>query len=249
MKKIYIYIAIFIIALIAIAGFFVVLENKKATIIKEVPKSEETITKCYLYSKENQNGFTDKAWLKINTLNEKVTGEYQNLPAESDSKVGKFSGNIEEKDLNKNTQIINVWWNSLAEGMNVTEELRVSFKEDKAMALFGEMVDRGDGVYLYKNKERLSPSFEMSEVDCEALDDEIIVTKYIRENIQTILPTEPVLGGSWYVTSVKMNPSERTGTIIYEDGHIQGEVYFVYTRNGTDVEIALINALPSAESK
>ena len=59
-------------------------------------------------------------------------------------------------------------WNSSAEGMNVTEELNIEFGEGSAVALFGEMIDRGDGVYVYKDKKKLSPGVQLSQFDCGA---------------------------------------------------------------------------------
>jgi hypothetical protein len=63
-----------------------------------------------------------------------------------------------------------VWWNSLAEGMQVTEQLRIQFGEGSAVALFGIMKDRGDGNYVYEDTTKLTPGFQMEQVDCAALE-------------------------------------------------------------------------------
>jgi hypothetical protein len=175
-------------------------------------------------------------------LGDKVTGEYQNLPAEKDSKVGIFTGTVGKMDPEIGGRIADVWGDSFAEGMRVTEQLNIEFGEGSAVALFGEMVDRGDGVYLYKDATKLTPGFQMSQTDCEALDDKITVEKYIRDNIKVIAPKKSVLGGSWYITSVSINPSAKTGTMTYEDGHIQGKASFNYIRNKEEV---LINSVQS----
>ncbi len=47
-----------------------------------------------------------------------------------------------------------------------------------------------------------------------------IVENYIRENIGTISPAEPVLGGTWYVVSIDFS-NENHVSVTYEDGHIQ----------------------------
>lgn len=240
MKKILTYTSIFIIIVIVI--FIFVLKNKKPEIIQNPPVGE-AIAMCYQYSKDTPSGFSDRAWLKMSILDSEVTGEYQNLPAETDSKVGQFKGAVGPMDPKISGRIADVWWDSFAEGMRVTEQLKIEFGEGSAVALFGEMVDRGDGVYLYKEATKLTPGFQMSQTDCETLDDKIIVEKYIRDNIKTIVPEKPVLGGSWYVTLIKINPLTKTGTMEYEDGHIQGNKSFSYVRNNNEVKINLINSI------
>lgn len=227
MKKILIYIVLFIAIIVGIV--FLISKNKEKDVAVIPVISKEPILMCYQYSKETPSGFADRAWLKMNILGDKVTGEYQNIPAEKDSKVGEFSGTVGSMDPKISGRIADVWWDSEGEGMSVTEQLKIEFGEGGAVALFGEMVDRGDGVYLYKDATKLTSGFQMSQTDCEVLDDKIIVEKYIRENIETIAPIKPVLGGSWYVTLVNINPSMKTGTMTYEDGHIQRKTEFSYT--------------------
>jgi len=244
MKKLLIYFSIIFIALLMIFLF----KNEKSEITENLP-TPEAIAMCYQYSEENSRGFFDRAWLKMSILGDKVTGEYQNLPAERDSKVGEFSGTVGKMDPNISGRIADVWWDSFAEGMNVTEQLKIEFGEGSAVAFFGEMVNRGDGTYLYKDVAKLTPGFQMSQTDCESLDDKILVEEYIRNNVKTIVLEEPVLGGSWYITSVNINPSLKTGIMRYEDGHIQGKANFKYVRNGTQTTIDLIDSLPSIEPK
>jgi len=235
MKKILTYIVILIVIILGVVLF--ITKNKKKDVVVS-PK--EPVAMCYQYSKQTPFGYFDRAWLKMSILGDKVTGEYQNLPAEKDSKVGTFAGNVGPMDPEISGRIADVWWDSFAEGMRVTEQLNIEFGEGSAIALFGEMIDRGDGVYVYKDATNLTPGFQMSQIDCETLDDKIIVEKYIRENIKTIAPEKSVLGGSWYVTLVNINPLTKTGTIEYEDGHIQGKASFSYVHNGEEV---LINSV------
>lgn len=63
------------------------------------------------------------------------------------------------------------------------------------------------------------------------------VETYLRENITTLSPVEEVLGGTWYVVSVIVDPMTSSGTVIYEDGHVQEEREFSFTV-GEDGEIA-----------
>lgn len=240
MKKILIYTAIFIVILVFVLFFIVNNTKEEITEIIPNPSAGEVVDMCYQYSKDTSSGLSDRAWLKMSILGDQVTGEYQNLPAEKDSKVGKFSGTVGKMDPQIGGRIADVWWNSFAEGMNVTEQLKIEFGEGSAVALFGEMADRGDGVYVYKNITKLTPGFPMSQTDCEKLDEKIIVEKYIRDNIKTIISEKPVLGGSWYATSINVNPFTKTGNTTYEDGHIQGKANFKYTKNGTQITVNLI---------
>ena len=95
-------------------------------------------------------------------------------------------------------------------------------------------------VFLFKNKK--TEIIENPPIP-EEQNDKIIVEKYIRDNIKTIVPEKPVLGGSWYATLVDINPLTKTGTMTYEDGHIQGSKSFSYIRNNNEVQIILIDSL------
>jgi hypothetical protein len=55
-----------------------------------------------------------------------------------------------------------------------------------------------------------------------------VVEQYIRDNIATLAPEEPVLGGSWYIISLDLDEQTQTGTMTYEDGHIMGSATFSY---------------------
>lgn len=239
MKKILIYIALGIILLTGI--LFYIFNNKKENIVI-TPDVKEPIEMCYQYSKETSRGFVDRVWLKMNITGEKgdkVSGEYQTLLAEKDSKVGTFTGTVGPMDPKISGRIADVWWNSLGEGMQATEQLRILFGEGSATALGGEMIDRGDGTYIYKDITKLIGSLEMSQIDCEKLEDQNMVERYVRENINTIVQEKPVLGGSWYPTVININPSTKSGTIIltYEDGHIQRKKEFSYLINNNTVVV------------
>jgi len=74
-------------------------------------------------------------------------------------------------------------------------------------------------------------------------EEKILVEKYIRENIKTIAPEEPVLGGAWYVTSVNIDTLSKTGNMTYEDGHIDGKAAFTYTLDGGKVLISTVQKI------
>jgi hypothetical protein len=54
------------------------------------------------------------------------------------------------------------------------------------------------------------------------------VENYLKENIVTLSPIKPILGGSWYVVSVTVNTINSTGEVVYEDGHVQEKRDFTY---------------------
>lgn len=228
MKKILIYVVLFVIILTGIA--FVISRNKN-TKKDVVVIPQEPISMCYQYSKVTSRGFVDRMWLQMNISGSNVTGEYQSLLAEKDSKVGKFSGTVGPMDPKISGRIADVWWESEGEGMSVTEQLKIEFGEGSAVTLGGEMIDRGDGTYVYKDSNQIASGPQMSQIDCESLQDRNLVDKYVRDNIGTIVSDKPVLGGSWYATVVNINPSTKKGTMIltYEDGHIQKKAEFSYT--------------------
>ena len=245
MKKILVYGAI-IVSVFGVVLAAIWYNNHQKPTVNIPPVSEqlliqtpEPIGMCYQYSKEVSTDVVDRSWLKMSISGNQVTGEYRNLPAEKDSKVGTFTGTVDPMNPAISGRIADVWWDSMAEGMTVTEQLYIEFGEGSAVALFGEMTDRGDGTYVYKDTKKLTPGFQMSQIDCETLTEKNTVEKYIRENIKTIALEKPVLGGSWYVTLVQINPSMKTGTITYEDGHIQRKTEFNYTINNNEVAIVL----------
>lgn len=246
MKKLFVYVTVFVVILIIISFFL--LKNKKIEIVQN-PPTGNAISMCYQYSKETSRGFVDRVWLQMNISGSKVTGEYQSLLAEKDSKVGTFSGTVGPMDPKTSSRIADVWWDSEGEGMSVTEQLKIEFGEGSAVTLGGEMMDRGDGTYVYKDATLLTPGLQMSQIDCESLQDQNLVDKYVRDNINTIVPDKPVLGGSWYATVVNISPSTKSGTMIltYEDGHIQESKSFSYVINNNEVQVNLIGNVTKEE--
>ncbi len=229
------------VALVIIVGFLISQNSKNTDTEQTLIPQQSVISMCYRYFDKTDRGLFDQEFLKMEITKDQVTGEYRYLPAEKDSKVGTFTGTVGVMDPAISARTAKVWWDSFAEGMKVTEELQIQFGEGSAVVFFGEMMDRGDGVYVYKNSAELTPAPQMSQIDCESLDDIIVVEKYIRANIVEIAPEEAVLGGKWYVTSVFVNPSLKTGSVSYEDGHIVGNADFSYTRNIDEVVITSIN--------
>ena len=67
--------------------------------------------------------------------------------------------------------------------------------------------------------------------------DTALIESYIRENIRSITPEKPVLGGQWYVVDIQINESDKSGTVVYEDGHIQQKASFNYEMVGNNVAV------------
>lgn len=173
-------ISILIVIVVVIVVYFIIKADKVAIAPNQdnvTVDNEDTIKLCFYYENNTQSGLKDVSWLKLNLAGSSVTGEFQYIPAEKDSKIGIFEGTIEPVDKMSMTRTANVFWNSSGEGMSVTEELKIVFGEGNATVGFGEMVDRGDGVYVYKDPESLYFIDSMTDVDCNDLNEIITVGK------------------------------------------------------------------------
>jgi len=214
--------------------------------IKPVQQQEVQATQmCYYRSDKTSSGLYDKAWIKLNITTDMVTGEFDNLPSEKDSKTGTFNGTVGPINQAIMGRVANVWWNSLAEGMSVKEELLIQFNDTNATVGFGEMVDRGDGVYLYKDKANLTYIKPMSKIDCDSLDEKLFVEKYFKDNIKSIVKDIPALGSSWNVTSITVNQIAHIGEVTYEDGQTKNKAGFIYeySKNPQTIQITKIETI------
>ncbi|MCX6757693.1 MAG: hypothetical protein NTZ44_02310 [Candidatus Nomurabacteria bacterium] len=173
MKKILI-VSVFI---VAILGLGLLIKTQKAAaplVVQDNPVVVDTQVKqpiqlCFLQKTKTTNGLYNIAWLKMNLMNEKVDGEFNYIPAEKDKKVGAFEGIVGPVNKITMSRTADVWWSSLAEGMQNKEQLRINFGEGNAYAGFGEMVDHGDGTYVYKDISKIVYGPLMTDVDCSNL--------------------------------------------------------------------------------
>ncbi len=244
MKKI----IIVLIVIIGIVIFFVVSRGNKTS-----DQAEAFSSLCYYQETSLENGLKDKSWLRIeDTLEETgistLRGEFNNLPAEKDSKVGTFAGEYTLDETDPVFIKAMTLWQSQAEGTTVLEELAIKFNPQEVKVGFGEMQDRGDGIYVYADKSNISYSLTIPVVPCEELNERIAVEKYVRENITTISDVEPVLGGSWYVVSLNLDLAQNIGSVVYEDGHIQESKNFSYEVTDGNVIITLMNATENKDT-
>lgn len=245
MKKILI-----IIVLLIVAGFMFSL-SKESTPLVDIPTIPETQTTptnlCYYRHEKTASGLYDRAWIRLELVGSAVTGEFNNYPAEKDSKVGSFSGTVSALDQTSMSRTASVIWNTSGEGMQAKEELLISFGDGSAQAAFGEMVQGANGVYVYKDKATVTYQGDLSQVDCESLDEILAVETYVRAtDLQALTKSSPVLGGKLFVVSVVVNPSAHTVLISYEDGHIAGKGALVYSYDQTTKKVT-VNSFTKAQ--
>ncbi len=236
-----------LVIVIGAGAYILVTREKPFPVVPDTGMQVTTLVPMELcfatYGPVQESGIADTHTLRILLDGTKVTGELKFLPAEKDSKVGLFTGEVSSVDPYMMGRTVTAIWDTFAEGMNTKEELSIIFGEGTASIGFGPMVDRGDGVYIYKDTNKLTYGENMTDVACNDLDDRSTVEKYIRENIKTITPEKAVLGGSWYVTRIEINPSKKTGAAAYEDGHIVGKISFSYLRDGEEVTLSYIKVI------
>ncbi len=219
-------------------GVFYFLTKKEAVapeVIPPVTAVEDTEGKrelCFAkFSTPDSNGFYDRYTLRLILDGEKATGELNFLPAEKDSKTGEIEGTVSAVDPKMMARTASLWWFTFAEGMSAKEELKIIFGEGTASVGLGEMKDRGDGVYVYKDPKNISYKLELNDVACMDLQERANVEVFLRENISELSPVKAVLGGTWYVVSMVIDLKNNSGTVTYEDGHLLEKKSFSYTVN------------------
>lgn len=231
-----------VLALLAFTSYLVdrFWTQKQIVDVAEAPGEEVPVELCFAkFGEKDENGFYDRYTLytKIDNKNGLVSGELKMIPKEKDSKTGPFSGTITQVDDYSMARTIDAIWDASAEGMTVKEELRIVFGEGMANIGTGEMVEGESGVYVYKNKDALfygEPS--LVDIYCADLKEIYGVESLLKENINTLSAKKPVLGGMWYVVNYDVNTTTKTGSVLYEDGHIQERANFSY-EPGTNGEV------------
>ena len=195
-----------------------------------------TMSLCYYSATPNEYGNDDTAWMILDITPSSLTGMFQNSPAMTDGMNVTFQNLISLETTSFGSQaLINAV--VMAEGMRTNEEVLVRFNADAAEFAFGvkDYIESEDR-YVYADTSSLTWK-ALSEEDCNLVHDRIVVETYLRDMISEIAPVDPVLGGTWYVTHVTLNPENTSGTVIFEDGHILEERSFTYQRDGNSIEI------------
>ena len=222
-----------VLIIVLILASFYLIQNKKTKNIVEAPIveniSKEPISLCFVNFGEKQvSGFYDKYTLKMNLLGDKVDGYLKLLPAEKDSARGSFEGSVSAVDPYAMARTIDSWWIREGEGLVEKSQLRIIFGEGTANIGFGEMQENPDGSYFYKDISKIDYSLALTDYSCLDLEEREQVEEILSKNINTLSPVPPVLGGTFYVLNTDLDLVNNSGTVIYEDGHIQEKRIFNY---------------------
>lgn len=79
---------------------------------------------------------------------------------------------------------------------------------------------------------------EMAEAPVGTMhDSRVSVENYVEQNISALSPEKAVLGGTFYVT--KIEASDGTGTVWYEDGHIALVADFEYAVDKYGITVSM----------
>jgi len=159
--------------MVLVALVLVFLGNKNKEVNDDVVLDDNQntpISLCFFKKEIPTDPSSGKYTLRLNLNGDKVDGELKFLPKEKDSKVGKFEGLVSPVDKTMMARAVSATWDTFAEGMNTKEELNIIFGEGNASIGMGEMKDRGDGVYVYANPEKILYNLDLTDVDCAILD-------------------------------------------------------------------------------
>ena len=123
---------------------------------------------CYIWNTEAG----DSAKLSLDIQEDKVIGEFSWLLTKNELKSGIFKGTVSPINPTTKKQIVSALWDAKKGSQVRTEELAIIFGGGIANVGFGTMKDRGDGVYVYANPEKLSYEPNLQQTDCgdEAMD-------------------------------------------------------------------------------
>lgn len=100
-------------------------------------------------------------------------------------------------------------------------------------------------LYFISKKEAIAPAVVPPVVTDTNLAEKVNVENYLRANISKLSPVKAVLGGTWYVVSNTVDLVTNSGTVVYEDGHIQEVKNFSYTTNekGEIVSLTIVDPI------
>jgi len=184
-------------------------KNTKSTNKIDVEQGEFCFAK---FGTPNSSGLYDKYTLRLILDGGKVTGELNLLPAEKDIKTGEIKGTVGVFDKVMMTRVAILEWFTFA-GNTDTEKITIVFGKDTASIKEG------------------TNTLSLAELPCLDLIERTNVENYLNDNISKLSPVKAVLGGTWYVVSATVDMIKNSGTVIYEDGHIQEKKNFSYTTN------------------
>ncbi len=161
---------IFAVAVLGLMVYVLVTGAKKEItadipVVEDVPQVESREL-CYIWNTEAG----DSATLRMTFTGEggkNVKGSFLYKPFEKDSRQGDFIGTAGPLDQEMMARTAQTIWTVSGEGMTNQEELYIIFGEGIASPGFGEMKDRGDGVYVYADPEKISYDLHLQQTDCD----------------------------------------------------------------------------------
>jgi hypothetical protein len=111
---------------------------------------------CYLQVTSRKADYGDRKTLNDSIIlnierreGDSIWGIYHWKPAEKDKKIATFKGEIKGSEGHAIA-------NSHAEGMNYNEEVLFTLTDNTLEVKFGEMAEGKDGIWYYKDKNKLS---------------------------------------------------------------------------------------------
>lgn len=156
---------ILVVAFVGFAIFTLTVDKQ----IEPVVENTEVRSLCYVWNTEAG----DTGALKMVFSGEggsQVSGFLRYFPFQKDSKQGMFTGTASALNQESMSRTATLLWDAKAEGMLTQEELKIVFGDGSATVFFGEKVDRGDGVYVYKNPDALIAGIQLSQTDCQTVE-------------------------------------------------------------------------------
>lgn len=194
-----------------------VVTNTKSTVVTDTKPAELCFAK---FGAPDVNGSYDRDTLRLIVNGEKVTGELNLLPAESDSKTGEIKGTVGPINTTTMTRTADLEWFTFAGGTN-TEKVKIIFGAGSASVKQG------------------TSTLDLPELPCLNLIERTNVENYLSDNISELSPIKAVLGGTWYVVYATVDLEKNTGVVAYEDGHLSEKKNFSYTTNAKGEVVSL----------
>lgn len=146
--------------LLVIFGFIAYTFSVKKDSVDEVSLDPQEVTYCYYEEITGVNGLKDVNYLKVIIDEGKVEGELGTIPAEKDKMIGTLSGMMTPPN------VIDALYSYSAEGIDAVEERVIKLDATQALVGYGEMVDQGDGVFVYKDKTNIPFFLPIPKIDC-----------------------------------------------------------------------------------
>lgn len=164
--------ALIILVLLGV-GSFLIKNNDNPSKLEDIVinTSPEVDAKqlCYIWNTEAG----DKAMISMDIREENTIGEFYLSLTDEQPISGIFRGVVSPVDEATNKRSVNALWEVTSGESQLTSELVIIFEEGGVAAPgFGEMADRGDGVFAYTDPANIYFPISLQQTDCgdEAMD-------------------------------------------------------------------------------